>query len=74
MGVFEIEKFALGTKKIAKGVANSKALSVVGGGDTEMVVDKYNLAKKFNHVSTGGGAAMAFVAGKELPVLKKLIK
>lgn len=74
MGVFEIEKFGLGTKRIAKAIANSKALTVIGGGDTEMVVDKYNLAKKFNHVSTGGGAAMAFVAGEELPVLKKLTK
>lgn len=74
MGVFEIDKFALGTKKIAQGIARAKATTVLGGGDTEVVVDKYNLAKKFSHVSTGGGASMAFIAGKELPVLKKLIK
>ena len=74
MGVFEIDKFASGTKKITQAIAKAKATTVLGGGDTEIVVDKYHLANKFNHVSTGGGAAMAFIAGKELPVLKKLIK
>lgn len=74
MGVFEINKFALGTKKIAQAVAKSKATSVIGGGDTEVVAEKYNLEKKFSHVSTGGGASLEFLAGGELPVLKFLKK
>lgn len=74
MGVFEIDKFAFGTKKIAQAVGRAKATTIVGGGDTEIVADKYKLEKKFNHISTGGGAAMAFLAGKDMPVLKKLIK
>ena len=72
MGVFELEAFAVGTKKIATAIAQSKAVSVLGGGDTEIVADKYNLAKKFTHVSTGGGASMAFIAGQDTPVLKRL--
>lgn len=74
MGVFEIEKFAFGTKKIAQAVARAKATTIIGGGDTEIVAAKYNLEKKFNHISTGGGASMEFLAGKELPALKAMIK
>jgi len=74
MGVFEIDKFAFGTKKIAQAVARSRAISVVGGGDTEVVVQKYKLEGKFTHVSTGGGASLEFLSGKGLPALKYLIK
>lgn len=74
MGVTEIDKFASGSKKLAQAVARSKAITVLGGGDTELLAQRYNLIKKYNHVSTGGGASMAFVAGETLPVLKKLIK
>ena len=74
MGVFEIDKFSLATKKIAQAVAHSRAVSVIGGGDTETVVAKYKLAGKFTHVSTGGGASLEFLAGKELPVLPFLKK
>ena len=75
MGVFEIEKFAFGTKKIAEAIArNQKAITVVGGGDTEMVLHKYKLEGKFSHVSTGGGASLEFLAGRELPALKNIIK
>lgn len=74
MGVFEISKFESGTKKIAQGVAQAKATTIIGGGDTEIVAAKYHLANKFSHVSTGGGASMAFIAGQEMPVLQKLTK
>jgi len=74
MGVFEIDKFSFGTKKIAQAIARSKAVSVIGGGDTESIVEKYNLDGKFSHVSTGGGASLEFLTGKELPVLEYLKK
>jgi len=74
MGVFEINKFAFGTKKIAEAVARSQSVSVLGGGDTESVVKKYNLEGKFSYVSTGGGASLEFLAGRELPALKNIQK
>jgi phosphoglycerate kinase len=74
MGVFEERKFAFGTKKIAEAVARSQAVSVIGGGDTEIVVAKYRLEGKFTHVSTGGGASLEFLSGKELPALKNILK
>ncbi|NUM25427.1 MAG: phosphoglycerate kinase [Candidatus Buchananbacteria bacterium] len=75
MGVFEIDKFAFGTKKIAEAISrNRQAITVVGGGDTEMVLQKYHLEGKFTHVSTGGGASLVFLSGKELPALKSIIK
>lgn len=74
MGVFEIDKFAFGTKKIAEAIARSKAITVIGGGDTEVVADKYNIADKISHISTGGGASLEFLAGKELPALKNIKK
>ena len=72
LGVFEISQFELGTKKIARAVASAKAITVIGGGDTEEVVKKYKLEGKFDHVSTGGGAMLDFLAGQKLPVLDKL--
>ena len=74
MGVFEIPKFALGTKRIAQAIARSKAVTVLGGGDTESVIGQYNLNGQFTHVSTGGGASLEFLAGHELPALKHLVK
>ncbi|MAF13352.1 MAG: phosphoglycerate kinase [Parcubacteria group bacterium] len=74
MGVFEVDKFSNGTKKISQAVAKSSATTVIGGGDTEIVASKYRLEKKFNHISTGGGASMEFLAGKELPALKHIKK
>ena len=74
MGVFEIPKFALGTKRIAQAIARSKAVTVLGGGDTESVIGQYNLNGQFTHVSTGGGASLEFLAGHELPAIKDLIK
>lgn len=72
MGLFEDFNFSQGTKKLAEAIARSKAYSVIGGGDTEAVVTKFDLEGQFGHVSTGGGAALAFLGGEELPVLKYL--
>lgn len=69
LGYVEVDDFATGTKEIAKAVADSSARSILGGGDTEGAVRKFKLHKKFDYISTGGGAALEFLAGKELPVL-----
>lgn len=72
LGVDEIPEFAKGTLKLARGIIASKSHSVIGGGDTADVLDKAGLHKKFSFVSTGGGAALELLAGKELPGLVAL--
>jgi phosphoglycerate kinase len=74
MGVFEMEEFAFGTEEVLKAIADSKAFSVVGGGHTIAAVAKFDLEGKIGHVSTGGGALINMLTGKELPVVEALKK
>ncbi|MHB8927616.1 MAG: phosphoglycerate kinase [Bacillota bacterium] len=67
MGVFEVEPFAAGTTAVARAVAASKAFSVVGGGDSIAAIEKAGVAGQIGHLSTGGGASLEFIEGKELP-------
>ncbi len=72
MGVFEVELFSGGTTEVAKAVANSKAITIIGGGDSIAAINKLGLADKITHISTGGGAALEFLSGKKLPGIESL--
>jgi phosphoglycerate kinase len=72
MGVFEFANFAKGTFGLAEIVANSPAVSIIGGGDSTSAVNKSGLADKITHISTGGGASLEMLEGKVLPGLAAL--
>jgi phosphoglycerate kinase len=72
MGVFEIPQFAEGTLAVARAVAESSAVSIVGGGDSVAAVTKAGVADKISHISTGGGASLEFLSGVKLPGVEAL--
>jgi phosphoglycerate kinase len=67
MGVFEIPEFARGTQEIARALANSDGEVIVGGGDSIAAVEQAGVADRMAHISTGGGASLEFLEGRELP-------
>lgn len=72
VGVFEFDQFGEGTKAVSMAIAESSAFSIAGGGDTLAAIDKYDIADKVSYISTGGGAFLEFLEGKELPAVTML--
>ncbi|MEQ5766244.1 phosphoglycerate kinase [Halomonas sp. H33-56] len=72
VGVFEIDQFGGGTEALSKAIAESDGFSIAGGGDTLAAIDKYGIAEQVSYISTGGGAFLEYVEGKELPAVSAL--
>ena len=72
VGVFEFNQFSKGTERIANAIAESEAFSIAGGGDTIAAIDKFKIENKISYISTGGGAFLEFLEGKQLPVVEIL--